>query len=388
MKNRKMKILYIAHEPKLGGATLCLITLVEEMKKKGHQVYVVVPFRNSPVAKTLKEKGITVKTIFFGWWMMPSYWNMVLKLIFIILYIFEFIPVLRIVHFIKKYNIDIVHSNSSAIDVGSRAANICKIPHVWHFREFGDLDYNLKFILGRKKSLTKVNSTKVIIIFISKSLRNYYQELKTNISVVYDGVASSYLNYSSPAFLGKKHITFLIAGNLQRNKGQKLVLEAALLLNKKGIKNFKILIAGGTASTGDSLKYAADLRKFIEINELRQAYMLGRMEDMNELRRESDVEIVASTMEAFGRVTVEAMLSGRPVLASDTGANSELVQDNITGWLFNSGDAKSLAGKMEEIINTPNNLFEMGKAAFESARSQYLSEYNTDNIESEYLKFF
>ena len=105
MKNRKMKILYIAHEPKLGGATLCLITLVEEMKKKGHQVYVVVPFRNSPVAKTLKEKGITVKTIFFGWWMMPSYWNMVLKLIFIILYIFEFIPVLRIVHFIKKYNI-------------------------------------------------------------------------------------------------------------------------------------------------------------------------------------------------------------------------------------------------------------------------------------------
>ena len=118
-------------------------------------------------------------------------------------------------------------------------------------------------------------------------------------------------------------------------------------------------------------------------------------------------------MEAFGRVTVEAMLSGRPVLASDTGANSELVQDNITGWLFNSGDAKSLAGKMEEIINTPNNLFEMGKAAFESARnqyyipintdfwltqmqlfpfesarSQYLSEYNTDNIESEYLKFF
>ena len=136
------------------------------------------------------------------------------------------------------------------------------------------------------------------------------------------------------------------------------------------------------------MKYAADLRKFIEINELRQAYMLGRMEDMNELRRESDVEIVASTMEAFGRVTVEAMLSGRPVLASDTGANSELVQDNITGWLFNSGDAKSLAGKMEEIINTPNNLFEMGKAAFESARSQYLSEYNTDNIEREYLKFF
>lgn len=388
MKNRKMKILYIAHEPKLGGATLCLITMAEEMKKKGHQVYVVVPFRNSPVAKTLKERGITVKTIFFGWWMMPSYWNMVLKLIFIILYIFEFIPVLRIVHFIKKYKIDIVHSNSSAIDVGSRAANICKIPHVWHFREFGDLDYNLEFILGRRKSLAKVNSTKGIVIFISKSLRNYYRELNNNISVVYDGVASSYLNYSLPAFLEKKQITFLIAGNLQRNKGQKLVLEAALLLNKKGINNFKILIAGGTASTGESLKYAAELKEFIDIKELTQAYMLGRVEDMNKLRRESDVEIVASAMEAFGRVTVEAMLSGRPVLASDTGANSELIQNNITGWLFNSGDVKSLAGKMEEIINAPNKLSEMGKTAFESAKSQYLSEYNTDYIESEYLKFF
>ena len=56
--------------------------------------------------------------------------------------------------------------------------------------------------------------------------------------VIYDGISSQYLNYSCPFYKESRKITFLIAGNLQRNKGQKIVLEAVHLLKEKGIENF------------------------------------------------------------------------------------------------------------------------------------------------------
>jgi len=78
------------------------------------------------------------------------------------------------------------------------------------------------------------------------------------------------------------------------------------------------------------------------------------------------------------------MLSGRPVLASDSGANPELIQDKVTGWLFKSGDAESLAVKMENIIMHPQWLENMGKTAYMWAKGNYMSEKNTQQIEELY----
>ena len=171
---------------------------------------------------------------------------------------------------------------------------------------------------------------------------------------------------------------------MQRNKGQKTVLEAVRLLKENGIVNYCVLIAGAVASTRDSVEYAEELRQYIVSHKLEEVRLLGRIEDMNALRRKCDVEIVASVMEAFGRVTIEAMLSGRPVLASDSGANPELIQDKVTGWLFKSGDAESLAVKMENIIMHPQWLENMGKTAYMWAKENYMSEKNTQQIEELY----
>ena len=264
------------------------------------------------------------------------------------------------------------------------AAKKSKIAHVWHFREFGDLDYKLMFIKGRKESLKQVAAIDGRVVFISRCLRKYYPELTENVEVIYDGISSQYLNYSCPFYKESRKVTFLIAGNLQRNKGQKTVLEAVRLLKENGIVNYCVLIAGAVASTRDSVEYAEELRQYIVSHKLEEVRLLGRIEDMNALRRKCDVEIVASVMEEFGRVTIEAMLSGRPVLASDSGANPELIQDKVTGWLFKSGDAESLAVKMENIIMHPQWLENMCKTAYMWAKENYMSEKNTQQIEDLY----
>ena len=380
----KLNIMYIAHERKMGGASLCLLTLAKEMKEKGHHVCVVVPFMRSPIAEKLRESGIKTIGIFFGWWMMPSYWGGLFKLAFRMLYMMEEIAVWRISHYIRKKKIDIVHSNSSVIDVGSKAAARSGVSHVWHFREFGDLDYRLMFLKGRRKSIQYLNDSNDINIFISMCLREHYGELRDGKRnrVIYDGVSDDYLNLRQDDLVGEP--TFLIAGNLQRNKRQDIVLKAVKLLKDKWITNFKVIIAGGIASTRDSQKYAKELEIFIMQNDLDNVQLVGFVSDMNALRRKSDVEIVASTMEAFGRVTVEAMLSGNPVLAADSGANGELIEDGRTGWLFETGNVYALADKMFMVIENKSAIRSIGKNAFNVASLNYLSHRNTQEIEKIY----
>ena len=215
-------------------------------------------------------------------------------------------------------------------------------------------------------------------------LREHYRELRDGKRnrVIYDGVSDDYLNLRQDDLEGEP--TFLIAGNLQRNKRQDIVLKAAKLLKEKGITNFKVIVAGGIASTRDSQKYAKELEIFIKQNDLDNVQLVGFVSDMNALRRKSDVEIVASTMEAFGRVTVEAMLSGNPVLAADSGANGELIEDGRTGWLFETGNEYALADKMFMVIENKSVIRSIGKNAFNVASLNYLSHRNTQEIEKIY----
>ena len=259
-----------------------------------------------------------------------------MKCCFSALYGMEWIAVRRISRIIRKEKADVVHSNSSVIDVGCRAALKCGRPHVWHFREFGDLDYRLTFIKGRGKSLSFIRKARSKNIFISKALFEYYSDLtndKMHNCVIYDGISRKYLNYSDK--ISKKgRISFLVSGNFQRNKCQDIVAKAVKLLKTEGVGNFKVVMAGGIADTKDSRQYHADLLKYIKMEHLDCIEMAGYIADMNTLRRKVHVEIVPSVMEAFGRVTVEAMLSGNPVLASDSGANPELIEEGENGWLF------------------------------------------------------
>lgn len=381
-----LSIVYIGHERKLGGASLCLVTMAKEMKALGHKVCVVLPFRNCPVAKALREEGIKVYSVFFGWWMEPIYWSKGMKFCFSMLYRMKWLAVKRISRIIRKEKADIVHSNSSVIDIGCRAAMKCDCPHVWHFREFGDLDYRLEFIKGRWDSLHFVAESGSSNIFISKALQDYYSELKSDSEhnrVIYDGVSEEYLNYYETKRESDRLI-FLIAGNFQRNKRQDVVVKAVKLLKDRGITDYKVIMAGGIADTKDSRQYHNELVEYINREGLECIEMGGYISDMNALRRQVHVEVVPSIMEAFGRVTVEAMLSGNPVLASDTGANRELIEDNKTGWFFREGDAEALAEKMEYIIKNPEMVSPMGNAAYQEAKKKYLSDRNTKDVERLY----
>lgn len=386
-RENKMNIMIIAHERNLGGASKSLVTLASEMQRKGHKVMVVVPFKSGQVYRKLLELGIPTKKIFFGWWMMPEYWNAFMKFAFRILYALEWIPQKKIEKIVKQENIQIIHSNSSVIDIGARVSLERGIPHVWHFREYGKDDYRLEFLKGRENSIAYVNNSGSQIVFISKDLRKYYSDIcDEHCQVIYNGIPKEYLNEKKYQIYGKQKVIFLIAGNMQRTKGHMTALKAAKFLLEEGISGFELWIAGGVAATQDSREYAKEIKLFADDNLGEHCKILGRVSDMKKLREKADVELVCSNREAFGRVTVEAMMAGNPVIGADSGANTELIQDKKNGRIYKNGDAFDLSGKMQWFIEKEEHIEECGKNAFSCSKEQFISNINTERIELLYGK--
>lgn len=388
-----MNILYVAHERNLGGASKSLVTLVSDMKRRGHTVAVILPFRSGQVGRSLKEQGIPVRHIFFGWWMMPKAWNPLFQILFRILYRMEPLAVRRIASFARKRQVQIIHSNSSAIDAGARAALRCGLPHVWHFREFGDLDYGLSYLLGKEESARRACAVPGKIVFISKCLRHYYEKEipDAHAEVIYNGVAGTFLYDKHEAVQNGKGrsrargtVTFLIAGNFHEGKHQELAIEACRILHMQGVRGMRLVIAGASSALKSSKAFEERLRA--EAGKLPDGMITftGYVSDMAGLRKTTDVELVCSAMEAFGRVTAEAMLSSNPVIGADSGATPELITDGENGFLFESGNAEALADKMRYFLERPDELVRMGTNACRYAKEHFLACCNTDAVERLY----
>ena len=99
--------------------------------------------------------------------------------------------------------------------------------------------------------------------------------------------------------------------------------------------------------------------------------------DVRSLMANATLLIIPSVWpETFGMVALEAYACGLPVLASDIGALSSLVQDGVTGRHFRPGDAAHLAQVMEEMLSDPARLAAMRQAARQSYLTHYTAEIN------------
>jgi glycosyltransferase involved in cell wall biosynthesis len=87
-------------------------------------------------------------------------------------------------------------------------------------------------------------------------------------------------------------------------------------------------------------------------------------DDMPAAYKLAAVVVSASTQpEAFGRVAVEAMAMGRPVIATDHGGARETVENGRTGWLYPPGDAEALAEALDRALSLdPSARAHMGMA--------------------------
>lgn len=266
-------------------------------------------------------------------------------LIYRVINVWNGVEARRIKKMLIDKEIDIIHSNSSVIDFGALLSKNTGIPHVWHLREYGEEDFNLKRVVSDKKYQEEMNKYAVRYIAISKSIKKKFTNIvdERKIYQIYNGVSERFSFQKDFINEDIGRIKFLISGNYCEEKGQTSVLKAVIELQQQGINGFELYLAGN----GD---FAEPKRLVLENGLEKVVTFCGPVDDMQQLRRMVDVEIVASKCEAFGRVTIEAMRMSNPVIGTNTGGTPELITDGVNGVLFEYGNYIQLAKFMKSML--------------------------------------
>ncbi|MDE7420926.1 MAG: glycosyltransferase family 4 protein, partial [Muribaculaceae bacterium] len=321
-------------------------------------------------ARALGIKCISARFYPFKW-----YYNK--KPVSFIKYASNFINYRSILKKIRKEKPDLIHTNSSIIDIGGFLSSKLKIKHVWHFREFGDMDFNMKPLLGRaqeKRLYRKADK----FIAVSQSIKNRYLQYiqpESKINVIYNG-----LPLEEPSGLPKAEnndgiVRFCITGAINEAKRQIDALKSMdILINQRSQKNIHLYIVGDGW-------HREILEKFSKAHGLSEyVTFMGWINNVNEHIKRFDVGLTLSTNEGFGRVTVEYMRAGLAVIASDSGANPELIKDKETGLLYPVGNIEALSDKMALIANDSDLRHQIAKAGYEYSMTHFLSKDNTKAI--------
>lgn len=371
-ESKEIKVLFVTHYRELYGANNSLLQLILELREKGIIPTVLLPDYEIQIGNDL---GIELDK--------HNISRLEAKIRFdkhqdwkkaVASYIRTLIYRKDVVDALKGTEFDIVHSNSSIISAGAYIAKKYGKPHIWHLREFGDLDYGMRTPFGKwfQKIIYGGSNT---FIAISESIKRHYAKWigTQDIRVIYNGIKSL------PKRERVQHdiVEICIVGHIQQKKGQMELIEAVNeLINKRNIKNLHVSLIG----TSDK-DYAQRINLYIKKNGLSEfVTMTGRRNDIPELLTRMDIGIMTSLHEAFGRATVEYMMAGLAVVASDGGANKEIIEAGKTGLIYKSGDPISLADKIQYLIINPEEREKIAINGAETAEKRFSSQANSDAV--------
>ncbi len=256
-------------------------------------------------------------------------------------------------------NITIIHARSRA------PAWSCLIASKITSRKFVTTfhgTYNFKSNLKKLYNSVMVRSDLIIagsnFIFshIKENYSNYLNQ-KKKLLVVFRGINVDYFDPTTKLETEEKKLLklweiekdkkiILLPGRLTTWKGQEVFIEAINLVNNElGYEAFYAVILG--SDQGRDLYKKKLIRLSEQYRLTKQLRFIDHCKDMALAYKVSDIIVSASIEpEAFGRVSVEAQSMEKPIIASNIGGSNETVVDEKTGYLFKSGDAKSLSKKI------------------------------------------
>lgn len=378
-----MKILFVDNTGLVSaGAFHSMVALIERLRVRGVEACVALPSFADGM-DVLKNKGIRCFRFWpcsFSWMINRSssrieYLKMPLKNVVV------FFGALYLAFFCKKNHVTIIHENTSACYIGYYAAKMAGIKHIWHVREFMEEDFNCE--IWRKKRAFKFFSRSDAVIAVSQTLYKKY-EGKINphfFEMIYNGIdADAFFNPQRILFR-EDEVRILCVGRVSPAKGQMCLIEAVEILKKRGI-NIKVHLVG--LAEGD---YCDKVKTIVRSLQLENSVLFeGQQNDVLKFYNSCDIFCMCSRAEAFGRVTVEAMLSGCLVIGSASGGTAEIVQNDVTGMLFAPEDAKDLANKIMYALKNKDRMRIVAKEGQAYAYRNFKSEKNAEQIYNLYTR--
>lgn len=171
---------------------------------------------------------------------------------------------------------------------------------------------------------------------------------------IHDGVDTSVFR---PLGRERRPGGLLFVGNSDdRNKGARYLLEAAALLNDRGVRFHLTFVDRANAEMAPQFVDARGLAEHVTFT--------GRLTNDQLVRAYNETQILVSPSlyEGFGLPAAEAMACGSPVVATTAGAFPEVIADGETGMLVPPGNACALADAIQELLSDQRRCATMGAA--------------------------
>jgi glycosyltransferase involved in cell wall biosynthesis len=359
-----MKILWISHGNTLFGAERCLIEFMEATAQS-HDNYVVFPDRGEIVEMSrpfVKEARI-IRT---GWWVsFPGY--------SIRTYLRKYNELFRSIFtlrkFIREIKPDVVISNSIVTVHGAIAAKLSGIPHFYYIHEYVEEDHNMRFDLGTKWACKLANRMSKAFLVGAVGVKNKFGRFLPADKIYTLKCVVNVPPFAARLSRDQGRLELLVSGRVSETKGQIDAIKAMGILKPKGY-DIHLTILGMQQDD-----YSEKLKQAISSQGLdKEITTLGFRSDPFELYNQADLCLVTSKMEAFGRITIEAMKLGKPVIGTRSGETPYLIEEFRTGLLYNYNDSTELAEKIEYCYNNQDKLQLMKEEAQSYASSNFNRE--------------
>ena len=378
-----MTVLFVAGDADYSGATLSMLTLIELLKADGVKSMVVLPYAGR-IEGLLAEKQIEYFVINSNRWIRPigekgSVWTYLKRFK---LRLQNISAVKRIRKIIKRKKVDLIHVNTLAPYVGAVAARITKTPYIWHIREFGEEDHGQT--IWNKKSGYKLISGAARVITISESLYEKFKRQLPNarVQMIYNGIDVEKYFLRREQLLCKNIVTITISGRISEGKGQLELIQAANEL-KDHYECFRIQIVGSNGKKA----YVDSLKEYIEQNGLDPwVKILGFRKEMRKVWEATDICVVCSRAEAFGRVTVESMLAGCLVIGANTAGTAEIIKDGQTGFLYQQGCPNDLYKTIDYALKNKEKVRAIAVAGQRDVGERFTAKLNEQQIYKLYIE--
>ncbi|ESU29995.1 Glycosyl transferase, group 1 [Flavobacterium limnosediminis JC2902] len=383
------KILIVHQSSELYGSDKTLLLFLKYLNKEQFYPVVILP-TEGPLLTELQKLNLDV-------YVMP-----VIKL-HRKMFVFKnlFLTVIQTVRSIKqlkkldgKYKFDLVYSNTLAVLLGYLYARFSGKKHLWHVHE---IIRSPKIVTSLFLLLLKSKANH-FTIYNSFATANYWEDhfplpKRENYSVVHNGVESDKLDQHSSLskeirkdfFDVNDEIVIGLVGRINKWKGQELLLNVFnSLLNKHN--GIRLVFVGSPPPKLEV--YLEDLKNKISALKREEFVKIIPFRDkIGEIWKAIDIAVVPSTEpEPFGLVAVEAMFAKKPVVASNHGGLTEIVENGESGFLVEPNNVEEFVEAIEKLILNKNLRIQMGERGHQRAEKMFSVKSYVDSIQEVLLR--
>ncbi|MFH1215529.1 MAG: glycosyltransferase [Pseudomonadota bacterium] len=293
--------------------------------------------------------------------------------------------VFQLAQLLRQAKIDIVHThNHLTLVYGIPAAKIAKVPIIIHGEHGSPFHYNLKRRLIYQWCYRQMDA----LFVVAQSLGCEIVETKGvgwgKIKIVPNGVDTNIFQGSQKDDILLKKLDikkgdFVIGsiGRVEPIKNYEIMPLVAAEIKKK-FPNVKWLVVG------DGSGLSRLKKEILEKNLVNDFILPGKTDNVPAMLSLMDIFVLPSLNEGMANSILEAMSCGKPIIATDVGANSELICDGENGYIIPKNEERPLIDKILYLLENP----EICKSFGEKSRQKVESKWSMGAMIDSYQKIY